>query len=162
MITEKAFIIPNPVGKASSVLSDLEWSNGRLYRQTGLEFKVDDLVIQVNVKAWERYGAFQEAIGVEFNEYVFDRTKEGRQIGFFAEYWPLKFFEGHKEGDIITLTSPEYGVTYQLQLEQQSSPYKNISGTVVTEGGGLGIVHLGDGFTFERALDLVMGRGEFA
>ena len=162
MVIENLFIIPNSVEKASSSLSDPEWSNGRLRRQTGLEFGKDDLVIQVEVRAWNRFGAFQEAIGVEFDKDVLDRTKEGRQIGFFAGYWPLKFFEGHKEGDIITLTSPEYGVTYQLRLSQQSSPYKNISGTVVTEGGGLGIVHVGDGFTFERALDLVTGRGEFA
>ena len=155
-----AFIIPNAAEKASS-FHGLDWLSGRLYRQTGIEIKPDDDIIQVKVKAWERYGSFQKAIGIEVSENTLDATREGRQIGFFAEHWPLRIFDGHKEGDEITLTSPEYGLTYKLRLVQRPSKYGNISATVITENGGLGIARFGE-FTFERALNFVMGRGEFA
>jgi hypothetical protein len=69
--------------------------------------------------------------------------------------------EGHKEGDEITLKSPEYGITYKLQLLQRPSRYGKVSATVVTKEGGLGIANFGE-FTFERALDFVTGKGEFA
>ena len=153
-----AFIIPNAAKKASS-FNCLDWLSGRLYRQTGIEIKPDDDIIQVKVKAWERYGSFQEAIGIEVSENKLDATREGRQIGFFAEYWPLRIFDGNKEGDEITLTSPEYGLTYKLRLVQRPSKYGNISATVIKDG-GLGIAHFGE-FTFERALNFVTGRGEF-
>jgi len=160
MITENIFIIPNAAFKASEI-RDLDWLSGRLYRQTGIEIKPDDMVIQATVSNWDRFGSFQEALGIETNEDVLDAKREGRQIGFFAEYWPLRVFEGHKEGDEITLTSPEYGITYKLQLLQRPSRYGKISTTVVTKEGGLGVAHFGE-FTFERALDFVTGKGEFA
>ena len=160
MVQENLFIIPNAAFKASEI-HDLDWLSGRLYRQTGIEIKPDDVVIQATVSNWGRFGSFQEALGIETNENVLDAKREGRQIGFFAEYWPLRVFEGHKEGDEITLTSPEYGITYKLQLLQRPSRYGKVSATVVTKEGGLGVAHFGE-FTFERALDFVTGKGEFA
>ena len=160
MVQENLYIIPNAAFKASEI-HDLDWLSGRLYRQTGIEIKPDDTIVQAIVANWGRFGSFQEALGIETNEDVLDAKREGRQIGFFAEYWPLRVFEGHKEGDEITLKSPEYGIEYKLQLLQRPSRYGKISATVITDGGGLGVASFGE-FTFERALDFVTGKGEFA
>jgi hypothetical protein len=160
MVQENLFIIPNAAFKASEI-HDLNWLSGRLYRQTGIEIKPDDVVIQATVSNWGRFGSFQEALGIKTDEDVLDAKREGRQVGFFAEYWPLRIFEGHKEGDELTLKSPEYGIEYKLQLLQRPSRYGKISATVVTKEGGLGIAHFGE-FTFERALNFVTHRGEFA
>ena len=162
MNTKDLFIIPNAASSASEFREkDLDWLSGRLYRQTGIKIEPNDVVVQATVSGWSRFGAFQEELGVDFNEDTLDRTREGRQVGYFAEYWPLRIFEGHKEGDEITLKSPEYGITYKLRLAQRPSRYGKISATVVTEEGGLGVAHFGE-FTFERALDFVTGKGEFA
>lgn len=139
----------------------MDWLSGRLYRQTGVKIEPNDVVIQATVKDWNRFGSFQESLGVQMDENILDASREGRQIGYFAEYWPLRIFEGHKEGDELTLKSPEYGITYKLRLAQRPSRYGKISATVVTKEGGLGIAHFGE-FTFERALNFVTQRGEFA
>ena len=159
MIQESLFIIPNPVFSASEI-HELDWLSGRLYRQTGIKIKPNDTIIQATVANWDRFGSFQKALGVKIDESIDARHKD-RQIGFFAEYWPLRIFEGHKEGDCIEITSPEYGITYKLQLMQKTSRYGKISGTIITKDGGLAVAHYGE-FTFERALDFVLDRGEFA
>lgn len=162
MIIEDLFIIPNAACPASEFRKqDMDWLSGRLYRQTGVKIEPNDVVIQATVKDWNRFGSFQESLGVQMDENILDASREGRQVGYFAEYWPLRIFEGHKEGDEITLTSPEYGIEYKLRLAQRPSRYGRISTTVVTEGGGLGVAHLGE-FDFERVLNLVTRRGEFA
>jgi len=160
MIQESLFIIPNAACKASEI-HELDWLSGRLYRQTGFQIQPDDIIIQATVKNWGPFGNFQRSLGVLTDEEKLERTRDGRQVGFFAEYWPLRVFEGHKEGDCIEITSPEYGITYKLQLLQRPSRYGKISGTVITKDGGLGVAHFGE-FTFERALDFVLNRGEFA
>lgn len=163
MEVNNLFIIPNSATKATEY-RDLDWKSSRLFKQTGIEIRPDDTLVQVSVKGWDRFGSFQKSLGVEFSDEPL--TNEDRQVGYFAEYWPLRILDGHKEGDEITLTSPEYKKTYKLRLEQRSSKYGKISATVLIGGSehggvGLGVANYGE-FNFERALDFVLGKGEFA
>ena len=154
IVREKLYIIPNSARKAEE-LSDLAWSAVQLYRQTGILLSRNDTVVEVCVENWNKFGNFQEALDIPFNETILESTKEGRNFGIFAKFWPLRVFKDHKEGDIITLEVPEHHTTYQLQLEQLSSRYGKLSGTVIDENGGLGIFTYKDPFTFERMLDFV-------
>ena len=59
MVQENLFIIPNAACPASEFRKeDLDWLSGRLYRQTGIEIKPDDMVIQATVGSWGRFGSF--------------------------------------------------------------------------------------------------------
>lgn len=164
MEVNNLFIIPNSARKTTEFGDEnLKWISGRLYKQTGIKIEPDDILVQAAVKNWDRFGSFQKSLGVEFSDEPL--TNEDRQVGYFAEYWPLRILKGHKEGDELTLESPEYKKTYKLRLEQRSSRYGKISATVIIGGSehggvGLGVANYGE-FTFERALDFVLGKGEF-
>jgi hypothetical protein len=158
IVREKIFLVPDPV--ETSDISDLGWEAIKLWRQTGIFMSSHDSIVKVRVDNWSRFGSFQESLGVDFKETQLEKTDSGRNIGYFAKFWPARIFNGHKEGDIITLTSPEYHTTYELQLSQLQSAYGKVSGTVIDDENGIGIISHKNPFTFEQMLDYVTAREE--
>lgn len=129
VIRGDVFIIPNVCDQFMCFSPDSqEWIKEKHSRLTGIEPKDEDKMLQVWITSkqcgnWNDYlGGFQEILGIEITR-EWEKSREGRLLGYFPGYYPASIFAGKKEGDEVVLNCPEYDVQIVLTCRQKNYRY---------------------------------------
>ncbi len=126
------FVIPNSSEKLDS-FCEPEWLMEKLRRNAGIYANYSDMMVELWICSsqcdnWaDTPGGFQKEAEIKFNEEgKIGLTRNQRVIGYFPKHFPASVVEGKKEGDVIELDNPEYGVKIKLTCRQLNYRYKNI------------------------------------